>query len=546
MEYESQTFPSSVLGLARREALQTAGPMVEQTTAVERQRALWTQELESCLARLELSLLPADPLRCGADLGDALTLATQVWFVRFYPQGPSDLEKGLLSEAWLDAMCTLLESTDLVIDEWVQFAFLAWGDHWLPDIVAQFLDGQAEHDVENIYADFVAELPRFQLLSRISALRSSLQHVHEAPPQAHRPRAFHSQGPAHHPKVNTKIQEEVPRLFGEQETWSARMRQCRFITVPEVAACPLYRALPDVPTFLFVHLFSGRRRTGDFHMELQNFALHKPWRVVILSLGTAVSVEYGNLLHHTISWKALEECYLAGRIAGTLCGPPCETYSEARFTPPPDDSIHWPKPLRSFAQLFGLDGLSARELKQCHTGSNFFLQCVWALTAHIAFGGIYVAEHPAPPFLEERPSIWTSAVIQTLLQLPDLVLHCVQQYKWGASAVKPTGLLAWDLPFFRKDLYSCALNDPVRPNSAAIGKDDSGNFRTSKHKEYPPVFCKALAFAVAQQFDRFWRSDRIRRSPAATEALDQWVIQAAAASTNVRDDGHWLPDFQCL
>ena len=335
MEYESQTFPSSVLGLARREALQTAGPMVEQTTAVERQRALWTQELESCLARLELSLLPADPLRCGADLGDALTLATQVWFVRFYPQGPSDLEKGLLSEAWLDAMCTLLESTDLVIDEWVQFAFLAWGDHWLPDIVAQFLDGQAEHDVENIYADFVAELPRFQLLSRISALRSSLQHVHEAPPQAHRPRAFHSQGPAHHPKVNTKIQEEVPRLFGEQETWSARMRQCRFITVPEVAACPLYRALPDVPTFLFVHLFSGRRRTGDFHMELQNFALHKPWRVVILSLDTAVSVEYGNLLHHTISWKALEECYLAGRIAGTLCGPPCETYSEARFTSSP-------------------------------------------------------------------------------------------------------------------------------------------------------------------------------------------------------------------
>ena len=47
------------------------------------------------------------------------------------------------------------------------------------------------------------------------------------------------------------------------------------------------------PTFLFVHLFSGRRRTGDFHMELQNFALQKNWRVVILSLDTAVSIEYG-------------------------------------------------------------------------------------------------------------------------------------------------------------------------------------------------------------------------------------------------------------
>ena len=544
--YEATSFPPAVLGLARREALQTAGPALEQVTVVERQRAEWARELESCLQQLELSTMPEDPLQCGADLGDALSAATRSWFERFYPQGPSELEKQLLPEAWLGAMCDQLETTDLAIDEWVQFAFLAWGDHWLPDIVAQFLDGQAEYDVEDLYADFVADLPRFQMLSRISALRSSLRHVQDEPPRAHRTLVAPAPGPSQHPKVSTKVQQAVPRLFGEQEEWSARLRQCRFANMPEVAACPLYRALPDVPTFLFVHLFSGRRRTGDFHMELQNFALHKPWRVVILSLDTAVSLEYGNLLHHTISWKSLEECYLAGRIAGTLCGPPCETYSEARFTPPPDDSVHWPRPLRSFAQLFGLDGLSTRELCQCHIGGNFFLQCIWALAAHIAYGGIYVAEHPAPPHQEDRPSIWTSAVVQTLLQLPDLVLHCVQQYRWGASAIKPTGLLAWNLPFFRKDLYSFSLPNPTKPDTAAIGKDDQGNFKTAKHKEYPQAFCKALAFAVAQQFDRFVRSHGTRSCPAATEALDHWIAQAAAASTPVRDDGHWLPDFQRL
>ena len=177
--------------------------------------------------------------------------------------------------------------------------------------------------MEDLYADFVADLPRFQTLSRISALRSSLRHVHDEPPQAHRQKALPVPGPPRHPTANTKIQQAVPRPYGEQEEWSARMRQCKFATMPEIAACPLYRALPDVPTFLFVHLFSGRRRTGDFHMELQNFALQKNWRVVILSLDTAVSIEYGNLLHHTVSWRALEECYLAGRIAATLCGPPC-------------------------------------------------------------------------------------------------------------------------------------------------------------------------------------------------------------------------------
>ena len=142
--------------------------------------------------------------------------------------------------------------------------------------------------------------------------------------------------------------------------------------------------------------------------------------------------------------------------------------------------------------------------------------------AHIAYGGIFVAEHPAPPFFEERPSIWTSAVIQTLLQLPDLVLHRVQQYRWGATAVKPTGLLAWNLPFVRKDLYSLSLPDPVKPDTAAIGKDGQGNFRTSKHKEYPKAFCKALAFVVAQQFERFVRSNGTRSCPAASEVLDQW------------------------
>ena len=218
--------------------------------------------------------------------------------------------------------------------------------------------------MEDLYADFVADLPRFQTLSRISALRSSLRHVHDEPPQAHRQKASPIFGPPRHPTAHTKIQQAVPRPYGEQEEWSARLRQCRFATMPTIAACPLYRTLPDIPTFLFVHLFSGRRRTGDFHMELQNFALQKNWRVVILSLDTAVSIEYGNLLHHTVSWRALEECYLAGRIAGTLCGPPCETFSEARFTPPPEGSEHWPRPLRSFAQLFGLEGLSARELRQ--------------------------------------------------------------------------------------------------------------------------------------------------------------------------------------
>ena len=67
-----------------------------------------------------------------------------------------------------------------------------------------------------------------------------------------------------------------------------------------------------------------------------------------------------------------------------------------------------------------------------------------------------------------RPSIWTSPIIQLLLRLPDLQLHHVAQYRWGAEAVKPTGLLTcWLGPFrFSRDLYKKASGDEMRRGQA--------------------------------------------------------------------------------
>lgn len=256
------------------------------------------------------------------------------------------------------------------------------------------------------------------------------------------------------------------------------------------------------PVFLVVHLFSGRRRAGDFHCALKQLAEGRRWQVIILSLDTAVSLEYGNLMTGTASWETLQTLYLDGRVAATLCGPPCETFSEARFTEAPDADTHWPRPLRSADRLFGLEGLTMKELKQCSVGSSFFLQCIWVLCIHIVYGGCYVAEHPALPFDVTRPSIWSSPIVQLLLQLPGLHLHHVAQYRWGAEAVKPTGLLTWATPFFPRDLYDKALDGAAKPTTVAIGTDEHGRFRTSRHKEYPGPVCTAIANTFARQFCR--------------------------------------------
>ena len=545
--YEAVSFPKHVQGLTRRESLPTLGPQTEQITVLTQKRQVWQQELEECKNQLEIHAMPPSALEIGAQIGDALSDATQNWFRKHYPQGPSPDEKQELIDQWIQILCIEFGENNPAYDNWLAFVFLAWGDHWLPELIAAFMDGEAEYVVDEFFAEFAVELPRYQVLARISYLESCLRHCVETEPAPHRkPRQIDL---SCHPKRNSKVSHKVPRAHGEQTQWLEQIRGSGLEEAPELQSCPRYKSLDDLPTFLVAHLFSGRRWEGDFHHELCRFAADKNWRVVILSLDTAVSVDFGNLMRHTVSWTTLTSIYLSGRIAATLCGPPCETFSEARFMDKPADCpghIRWPRPLRSSERLFGLEGLSMKELRQCFVGSSFFLQCVWALCIHITMGGVYVAEHPAPPTEVSRPSIWTSPIIQLLLGLPDLVLHCVAQYRWGAEAVKPTGLLVWDMPFFRRDMYSLALSDVAKPTVAAIGTDSTGQFRTARHKEYPGLFCRALAFSVGQQFGRFLSGGRTRADPATLEALDEWIRNAARECSEIRTGAQWLPDFQDL
>jgi len=244
-------------------------------------------------------------------------------------------------------------------------------------------------------------------LTRISFLETSLRSCVEEDPGPHRPPPA-PQPAVRHPKSNSRVYHPVWRLFGEQDQWLQHMRSCAFEALPPEVQCPRYKVVDDLRTFLVVHLFSGRRRHGDFRSELTKNADESRWNVIVLSLDTAVSLEYGNLMTGTVSWETLTSLYLSGRVAATLSGPPRETFSEARFTEAPAGTTRWPRPLRSACRLYGLEGLSLQELRQCAVDSSFFLQCVWILCIHVTQGGLFVAEHPAMPVDSTRPSIWPS------------------------------------------------------------------------------------------------------------------------------------------
>ena len=109
-------------------------------------------------------------------------------------------------------------------------------------------------------------------------------------------------------------------------------------------------------------------------------------------------------------WHRFSEFFAAGLVAGTLAGPPCETWSAAQHLPPPHhlhpSSSKWPRPLRSAQRPWGIPLLRLRELAQLHTRSALILSNVKIELAVVLHGGAAIQEHPAPHEDTCYASVW--------------------------------------------------------------------------------------------------------------------------------------------
>ena len=221
-------------------------------------------------------------------------------------------------------------------------------------------------------------------------------------------------------------------------------------------------------------------------------------------------------------------------------------FSSARWTQPPPELQHqrWPRPLRTALKLFGLDHRTLRELRQTSAGSAFFLQTIWTLACHIVFGGIYIEEHPGIPRHEHHPSIWKSSIVQIFRRHPDVRLHEISQWRFGATSIKPTGLMTLRMPRFLGDLYAHADPQAERPTAPAIGVDADGRFRTVVHKEYPRRLSSGLAHALASQLRRDLRARHVREPANLPPPLHTWVKDIARHCAAIRSEATWLPDYQ--
>ena len=247
---------------------------------------------------------------------------------------------------------------------------------------------------------------------------------------------------------------------------------------------------------VFLHFYSGHRRSGDVQHQLEQMALPEGCTLTVASVDVAVNAQVCDLMQMPVQKRWLS-FIKDGFASGLGNGPPCETWSVARHQRIQGMKGGGPRPLRDNLHPWGKADLRVKEAQQVHTGNTLMGFSVQATILQGLSGGFAYMEHPGDPSEmagtpETAASIWHTDVIRKCLELPTFHLRHVFQGHYGGLSAKPTGLLLTGID----ECTSRALAERCRttkiPQRSSIGMED-GHWKTAALKTYPTDFCTYLA-----------------------------------------------------
>ena len=138
---------------------------------------------------------------------------------------------------------------------------------------------------------------------------------------------------------------------------------------------------------VFVHLFSGHRRTHDLQHQIEHHQWVGTTQCFCLSIDLCLQGSAGDLLdRERIEWWRAR--ILAGQVCGVGGGPPCETWSVARW-------MGGPPPVRDKRTPWGLPWISKKQHDQVEVGSGLLRVALELLLLCIYVGGCGFLEHPS-------------------------------------------------------------------------------------------------------------------------------------------------------
>lgn len=292
---------------------------------------------------------------------------------------------------------------------------------------------------------------------------------------------------------------------------------------------------PLIASPVFLYVFAGRRREGDFQVQVESYLRQRNLTGRVLLLDLAISARHDvtdrTLVRTILNWIT------TGAVAGVLLAPPCETWSSARQRYLLDGG---PRPLRSHKQPMCLPQLTKKELIQV-TISNFLLyvaiRCMLACVMHSI---PCVKEHPCEPRQREYPSIWRLPWLQHLEKTGLICRTKVWQAMFGAKAAKPTHLAHCHIVALRQILRPHEQPVDWAALELLVGRDTQGAWKTSYAKEYPPDFNRALADVFITAFEQRMQQQTGTHSP--TAEFEEQLRYLTEDQYNMEDQT-MQPDF---
>ena len=278
-------------------------------------------------------------------------------------------------------------------------------------------------------------------------------------------------------------------------------------------------------------LFSGHRRFADIAMYVQHMS-----DLIAIPVDIAIDPVFGNILDSDL-WLRLAR---AGKIAACHAGPPCETFTEARWLQVPGELF--PRPLRNERYPWGMIQRLLREVQQMSLGSILFLRTTVILLVVFAHGGAFTMEHPRGPQPHQgRWCVWMSGILQRLMQAATVQRIDFMQGPMGRPYAKPTTLLAARLPYLPSEIFG-QYDTSWRPTMMLGGRcQQTKAWKTTQAKAYPERLC----FALAKQY--CWFADQapcesFHPDPpgltAALEALTRWDPYLTGVGDEMVSDYH--------
>lgn len=232
-----------------------------------------------------------------------------------------------------------------------------------------------------------------------------------------------------------------------------------------------------------------------------------------------------------------------GRIRASIAGPPCATWTKARWIELLLQCAtgREPRPPRDMQYPWGKRGLTRKELQQVSVGNTQHIFLELLIT-----GGVSILEHPECPREACIPSIWRLPITSDSQSSDTVSRVDFDQCQTGQKSTKPTSLLLLRLPYVEqqiRDLPGGGRCTHGKQHEPSKGRGEDGQWKTASLKTYRPALCTILATGMVRSLVEAYTGRPVDGPPDLSDLEEHLRVFYAPLNPYVEVEQSLQPDY---